>query len=286
MDLGSDRMTQDLIASKYSDIQARLKIDCAKCSGLCCVALYCVKTDGFPADKEAGVPCGHLLPDFRCDIHSELVSKKLRGCLAYDCFGAGQKVTQNSSFDGDWRSPDGKAEEIFGAFRIVFQLHQIEWYLLEALSLTSDNRIESAIEALISENEEMTSRTANEILRLDIEVYRSKANELLKQVSRTASAQPMCSSDGKANVGKDYIGKDFQRANLNGSDFSMALLIAANLEGCSLHCTNFLGADMRDVNVKNTNLSDSLFLSQMQINSAKGNANTKLPVNLSRPASW
>jgi uncharacterized protein YjbI with pentapeptide repeats len=66
----------------------------------------------------------------------------------------------------------------------------------------------------------------------------------------------------------------------------MALMIAANLEGCSLRGTNFLGADMRDANIKNTDLSSCVFLTQMQINSAKGNRNTKLPGNLSYPDSW
>ncbi len=39
---------------------------------MCCVSLYCVKTDGFPADKVAGKPCKNLMSDFRCAIHSQL----------------------------------------------------------------------------------------------------------------------------------------------------------------------------------------------------------------------
>ncbi|MGL4798229.1 MAG: pentapeptide repeat-containing protein, partial [Cellulosilyticaceae bacterium] len=63
-------------------------------------------------------------------------------------------------------------------------------------------------------------------------------------------------------------------------------MIAANLEKCCLKRANFLGADMRDTNMKDTDLSESLFLTQMQINSAKGNAETKLPSYLSRPSTW
>ena len=37
--------------TKYEIIQSKLKIDCEKCSGLCCVALFCAKTDGFPEKK-------------------------------------------------------------------------------------------------------------------------------------------------------------------------------------------------------------------------------------------
>lgn len=181
-------MDKNVIVSKYAELQAKLKIDCEKCSGLCCVALYCMKTDGFPANKEAGIPCKHLKPDFRCDIHSKLVSKNMRGCLAYDCFGAGQKVTQNCYFNINWKSAPDKANEIFRVFQTIFQLHQMEWYLLESLSLISEEHLKSDIKALISENEQMTAQLPHEILNLDVEKYRLKVNQALKRwakVSRT-----------------------------------------------------------------------------------------------------
>lgn len=269
-----------MIDSKYSDLEERLKINCEKCSGLCCVALYCMKIDGFPANKETGVPCQYLRPDFRCDIHAKLGSKNMRGCLAYDCFGAGQKVTQNCFPKVDWKNNPDHANEIFQVFQIVFQLHQMEWYLLEALSLTDDEHLKSDIKSFISENERLTSLSLDEILNLNIESYRLDVNKILKQLSS------MITVSSNEKNGKDYLGQNFKYANLNYKDFSMALLIAADFEGCSLLGTNFLGADMRDANIKNTDLSSSVFLTQMQINSAKGNANTKLPYRISRPISW
>lgn len=274
-------MGKNVIDSNYDKLQAKLKIDCEKCSGLCCVALYCMKTDGFPANKEAGIPCKYLNSDFRCDIHSKLVSKNMRGCLAYDCFGAGQKVTQNIYPDIDWKSAPDKAKEIFHVFHTIFQLHQIEWYLLESLTLISDEHLKSEIKAFISENEQMTTQLPHDILNVDVEKYRLKVNQALKRMSDGITYYK---SD--VNKTKDFIGKDFKRTNLSGRDFSMSLMIAANLEGCNLCHANFLGADMRDTNIKNTDLSECVFLTQMQINSAKGNSYTKLPKNLSHPISW
>lgn len=66
----------------------------------------------------------------------------------------------------------------------------------------------------------------------------------------------------------------------------MSLLIGSNFNGCSFNKASFLGADMRDANLKNADLSGSIFLTQMQINSAKGNSNTKLPSHISRPKTW
>ncbi|MFA9378792.1 MAG: pentapeptide repeat-containing protein [Lachnotalea sp.] len=273
-------MTKYNISEKYAKLQKKLKIDCENCSGLCCVALFCMKSDGFPANKESGVPCQYLMNDFRCNIHSNLASKNMRGCLAYDCFGAGQKVTQGCYPNIDWQLNTNKAEEIFQVFLVVFQLHQMEWYLIEALSMASDETLKLDIESLISENEQMTKQSPNEILHLNIEKYRLNVNQKLKKIS------DLIVTDAFFKKNSDFFGKNFKCANLDRQDFSMAILIAANLEGCSLNGTSFLGADLRDTNVKNTDLSSSIFLTQMQINAAKGNENTNLPNNLSRPASW
>ncbi|MFA9379098.1 MAG: pentapeptide repeat-containing protein [Lachnotalea sp.] len=274
-------MTKYNICEKYAKLQEKLKIDCKKCSGLCCVALFCIKSDGFPANKESGVPCQYLMNDFRCNIHSNLISKNMRGCLAYDCFGAGQKVTQSCYPNTDWKSNADKGEEIFQVFIIVYQLHQMEWYLIEALSMVLDENLKSDIESLISENEQMTRQSPNEILHLNIEKYRLNVNQKLKKVSNLIVTDAF-----KEKNSNDFFGKNFKCANLDKQDFSMAILIAANLEGCSLNGTSFLGADLRDTNIQNTDLGSSIFLTQMQINSAKGNVNTNLPKNLIRPASW
>ncbi len=262
------------------DFKKKLIIDCEKCCGLCCVALYCMKSDGFPANKIAGKPCQNLMPDFRCAIHSKLVQSKMKGCLAYDCFGAGQKVTQDCFPAMNWNTHPKKANQIFDVFLVVFGLHQMLWYLIEASTLNLGEIINSEIDALIGENERMTALVPDDILNLDVNAYRLRVNELLKEISNTI-ANPT-----KKEQNRDFFGKDFKGADLDGKDFSMSLMIAANLEGCSLRGTNFLGADMRDVNIKNTDLSQSVFLTQMQINAAKGNSNTKLPDSLAYPKEW
>lgn len=265
----------------YADLLAKLTIDCEKCSGLCCVALHCAKTEGFPADKIAGKPCQNLMPDFRCAIHSKLVQSKMKGCLAYDCFGAGQKVTQDCYPSINWQTKSEQANQIFAVFLAVFQLHQMLWYLVEASSLSLGERIKSDIDELILENERMTALYPDEILNLDIQAYRLKVNKLLKEVSKMIAVHAI-----RGEEKKEYLGKNFKGANLDGRDFSMSLMIAANLEGCSLRGTNFLGADMRDVNIKNTDLSESVFLTQMQISTTRGNINTKLPDSLTYPTVW
>ncbi len=268
----------------YSRVLKKLTIDCEKCCGLCCVALYFSKSDGFPTDKAAGKPCVNLMSDFSCSIHSELIECKMKGCLAYDCFGAGQMVTQSIYHSSDWKSMPEISEQMYKVFLIVWQLHQMLWYLVEASSLVSDSDIKNDIDALINENENITKLSPDEILNFDIDKYKSKINNILWNVTKLVSNANNTRSINKKTV--DFIGKNFKKQNLDGRDLSMTLLIAANLEGCRLYGTNFLGADLRDANIKNTDLSKSIFLTQGQINSAIGNKNTILPSYLSLPISW
>ncbi len=261
---------------KHKELISNLRIDCKSCSGLCCVALCYLKTDGFPSNKEAGVPCEYLRSDFKCSIHKKLSEMDMKGCMVYDCLGAGQKVSKKIFQDVNWSTNPDMAKDIFQAFLNVLKLHQILWYLIQGASICKDAKTINLIDDLIMENEEITSLTASEISNYDLEKYRVRANEAIMKSLKFKNKLSE----------KDFIGKKFKKMNLDGKDFSMALLIGANLEGCSLKGANFLGADMRDAQVRNTDLSNSYFLTQMQINSAIGDSNTKIPYYLTKPRYW
>lgn len=263
----------------YSTLLKELNIDCEKCSGLCCVGLYCSKIDGFPEDKEANIPCKHLQSNFKCDIHSQLFKKNLKGCLTYECFGAGQKVTQMYGASGDWSTNSSQRKEIYEVFLRITQLHQMRWYLIQAFNMNKSLELNKEIALLIQENEEIANQEPNRLLNYNLCPYREKTNNILRRITEQI-AKP------SKEKNKSFLGRDFKGKNLDGRDFSMALMIASNLESCSLREANFLGTDMRDANVKNADMSQSLFLTQMQVNSAKGNSATKLPLYLSRPSSW
>ncbi|MFT3843003.1 MAG: hypothetical protein QM723_38800 [Myxococcaceae bacterium] len=56
----------------------------------------------FAFDKKAGVPCPNLDGCDRCRVHDRLEAEGFGGCRAYDCLGAGQRVT--AMFAGrSWR---------------------------------------------------------------------------------------------------------------------------------------------------------------------------------------
>jgi uncharacterized protein YjbI with pentapeptide repeats len=261
----------------------QLKADCSKCSGLCCTALFFSKIDGFPENKKAGKPCTKLENNYRCKIHHELEKYNMKGCIGYDCFGAGQHVTQCIYKGETWQTSQGQSKEIFDVFVIIFQLYQIRYFLEESKIIIPAKKLWNDIQNLIDENEVLCNSDSQSILEIDIETYRNKINIILKQVCNCI-IKHFNNSDNKKLT--EFLGRSFKKRNMSGLDLSMKLLIAANFDSCIFDGTIFLGADTRDTNFSNADLREAVFLTQGQINSAKGNRNTKLPEHLDYPTTW
>ncbi|WP_035790146.1 pentapeptide repeat-containing protein [Clostridium beijerinckii] len=269
-----------------------LKINCKKCFGFCCVALYFSASDGFPNNKSAGKPCLNLQSNFSCSIHKDLRKKGLKGCTTYDCFGAGQKVAQITYAGYNWKENPELSDKMFDVFLIMRQLHEMLWYLKQALIIQTNENIKNRINNLITETEDITRSTPDYLMSLDIESHRDGVNALLRQTSEFIRTKIL---DGKKTNFKrkktiagrlDCIGADLKKINLKGADLRGSFLIAADLRGTDLSYADLIGADLRDADIRGANLKDSLFITQSQINSAKGDHSTRLPKPIVRPASW
>ena len=92
--------------------------------------------------------------------------------------------------------------------------------------------------------------------------------------------------DGPSYAGHDLVGQDLRAHDLARADLRGAVLIAADLRAAVLDRTDLLGADLRDADVSGADLSSALFLTQPQLNSARGSATTVLPPHLRRPIAW
>lgn len=270
----------------------KLQADCEKCFGLCCVALYFSAAEGFPVNKDAGKPCINLKDDFRCIVHNNLMKKGLKGCIAYDCLGAGQKIAQVTYNGQDWRTNKETAKEMFEVFVIMRQLHEMLWYLTEAHAIHPEQNIKAKINSKIEEIEELTQLNAPSLIKLDLVVIRGGVNALLLQTSelvrKKVSNNRTVSLKFKKIFGGGYdlIGKDLRKQNFRGANLSGSFIIAANLNGVDLSFTDLLGTDLRDANLSGADLSRCIYLTQAQVNAAKGDINTKLPKTIVRPNHW
>ncbi|WP_054743697.1 pentapeptide repeat-containing protein [Cellulosilyticum ruminicola] len=269
-----------------------LKIDCMKCAGLCCVALYFAASDGFPMDKNSGVPCKFLDEGFMCNQHSALRSKGYKGCTTYECLGAGQKVTQVIYKGENWQSASQKKKEMIEVFIKVKKLQEMKWYLTDALTFSAAEPIKIELVNMIEETEGLTQSAPEEILKLDIEKHRNKVNRLLKELCYLVELSVINLKVAKAKDRKKFVpghffmGKNLSNTNLIGADLAGAILIGANLKNADLTGANLIGADLRDANLRDANLSSCLFLTQAQINTAQGSEKTRLPKELVRPMWW
>lgn len=269
-----------------------LKPQCEKCFGLCCTALYFSAQDGFPADKNAGTPCQHLSADFHCTVHERLADFGLKGCIAYECFGAGQQVSQVTFAGRDWRLEPSSAGPMFEGFLMMQQLHEMCWYLQEALSFQPGLPIHEEIKEALYATERVTRYAPRPLIEFDLPAHRAKISLLLgaasslmrRKISR--DCRIACDAPKRQKAGADYLGKDLRKKELRCADLRSACLIAANLEGSDLSGSDLIGADLRDTNLKGADLSRSIFLTQSQINADKGDSATKLPPLLTPPKHW
>jgi uncharacterized protein YjbI with pentapeptide repeats len=261
----------------------KLSADCESCFGLCCVALPYAKSADFAFDKGGGVPCQNLQKDFRCGIHNKLRDEGFKGCTVYECFGAGQKVSQVTYKGQCWRDQPELAKEMFDVFPIMQQLHEMLCYLDESLSLAEAKPLYNRLRTVYEKTEHLTNLEAAEILRLDIPAHRAEINKLLLKTSELVRSGV---KNKKQPRGKNLFGARLKGTDLRGSDLRGALLIAADLQRADMRVCDFIGADLRDADLSGANLEGSFFLTQAQINSARGNAETQLPPALKRPGHW
>jgi uncharacterized protein YjbI with pentapeptide repeats len=264
-----------------ADERAHLRADCSRCAGLCCVAPEFARSADFAVDKPAGVPCPNLQADFRCGIHAVLRERGFPGCEVFDCFGAGQQLTQVTFAGRSWREQPELAAEQFAVLPVMRQLHEILWYLAEALTLTAAAELHDDVRAARSRTEALTAGTAEELGALDVGAHRREVGELLGQVS--ALVRRRGAADHR---GADLMGRDLRRRRLTDASLRGAYLIGTDLRGVDLGAADLLGADLRAADVRGADLSRCLFLTRPQLEAARGDMSTRLPVALDRPAHW
>ncbi|HET8661479.1 MAG TPA: pentapeptide repeat-containing protein [Micromonosporaceae bacterium] len=261
-----------------------LRADCARCFGLCCVAPAFSASADFAVDKPAGRACPNLRADFRCGIHDRLRQHGFAGCASYDCFGAGQHVAQVTFGGQDWRRAPQTAQQMFEVFAVVRQLHELLWHLAEAVALPAARPLHPALRRALEETDRLRHRAAETIVQLDVVAHRHGVTALLRRASELARATvPGRKAD---RSGADLVRARLPGADLRGASLRGAYLIGADLRGADLRVADLAGADLRGADLRGADLRGCLFLTQSQLDTASGDAATRLPASLARPPHW
>ncbi|HXV93692.1 MAG TPA: pentapeptide repeat-containing protein, partial [Pseudonocardia sp.] len=205
-------------------------------------------------------------------------------CTVYDCFGAGQKVVRETFGGQDWRRHPRTAEQMFAAFTVVRDLHELLWYLTEALALPAARPLHDELGRALGETERLTRGRAGDLVALDVAEHRREVGALLRRTSELVRAgSPGPRADRR---GADLIGRRLRSADLRGANLRGAYLIGADLRGADLALADLIGADLRGADLRGADLGRSIFLTQFQVNAARGDRDTTLPPALTVPAHW
>jgi uncharacterized protein YjbI with pentapeptide repeats len=265
-----------------ADLRAGLRADCARCFAICCVSPAFARSADFAIDKPAGVACPNLADDHRCSIHDRLRPEGFAGCTAYDCFGAGQRLAQDTFGGRDWRTDPEVASPMFAALPIMRGLHELRWYLADVLDLTTSESLRGELSALSARVELAAASRAGAILEVDLDVLRSEAGPLLREASRLARAR----FRGPDHAGDDLSAADLRGVDLRGVCLRGALLIGARLDDAHLDHADLLGADLRGADLRGARLAGALFVTRTQLGGVRGDRRTTLPCGIERPAHW
>ncbi|MEV8127584.1 pentapeptide repeat-containing protein [Streptomyces sp. NPDC085944] len=278
-------MREDTADPSQARAATELRGDCGSCFGLCCVALPFARSADFALDKDAGTPCTNLRTDHRCGIHATLRERGFTGCTVYDCFGAGQRVSQVTFGGADWRGgPPEHRRRMFDAFPVVRQLHELLRYLTEALTLPAARPVHADLRRALADTERLAGGTPEELAALDVPAHRQRVNPLLLRTSELARAGARGRKKNRRNA--DLMGARLRGADLAGADLRGACLIAADLTGADLRGADLIGADLRDTDLTDADLTGAFFLTQPQVNAARGGPGTRLPGSVTRPVHW
>jgi hypothetical protein len=262
-----------------SDARAHLRADCSSCVALCCVGPAFAASADFAIDKPAGVPCPNLRSDDLCGIHDRLRERGFPGCQVFDCFGAGQHVTQGTFGGRSRRESPELGSSMFAVLPVMRQLHEVLWYLAEAATLPAAAPLADEVDAARRTTERLAAGSAEELTALDVGAHRLEVGKLLGRISDLVRSGP-------DHRNADLMGRDLRRRDLRGACLRGAYLIAADLRGLNLGTADLLGADLRNADLRGTDLSSCLFLTRPQVTAARGDMSTRLPVALSAPPHW
>ena len=270
--------------------QNQLRADCSRCFALCCTAFGFTRSADFAIDKPPASPCPNLGADFSCTIHDRLRPRGFPGCTVFDCFGAGQAVSQGLFQGVSWRATPQSGPAMFAVFKIMKQLYEMLWHLAGAEARVFSPDTAAEVRELREELASAADGTLQDLLDLDLDVLHGRARDVLGEVSAEIRAGYFA-ADGDPGAGRlhadaDLAGARLRGGRLCGADLRGACLIGADLRDTDLAGVDLLGADLRDARLDGANLTGALFLTQAQVSAARGTLATLLPPVLAHPDHW
>lgn len=91
----------------------------------------------------------HLQDDFRCQIHGTLAEQGFPACASFDCYGAGQRVTQHLFHGMNWRDAPELATRMFAEYSRLRALHELLAIVTVAMRKAPSPRAVTELQSLL-----------------------------------------------------------------------------------------------------------------------------------------
>jgi hypothetical protein len=155
---------------------------------LCCVGLAFDRGESFAFDKPANTACRHLGAGFDCLIHAQLKTRGNAGCANYDCYGAGQVITQQLFAGASWRREPHVGAAMFEAFRRLKRVHELRLLLHEAGRLALPIPKATERELLLAPLEPPHGFSRQSLAALELSTLETAVHAWLRSLSGEPSA--------------------------------------------------------------------------------------------------
>jgi hypothetical protein len=162
---------------------------------------------------------------------------------------------------------------MMAALPILRVLHELLWYVDEALALPSSAPIADRLRSALADVTESASAPADRILDVVVDDLRARFAPLLREASRLARA----GFTGPDLSERDLSGADLRDADLRGACLRGATLLGADLRGLDLEAADLLGADLRGRGPARRPAGRLVVRHRTQLGSALGDGRTTVP---------
>ncbi|MCU1516161.1 MAG: uncharacterized protein JWQ75_882, partial [Pseudarthrobacter sp.] len=162
--------------------------------------------------------------------------------------------------------------------------------LAEAQEKTFDAGTAREVEELRTAIADIARSPVQELLACDMEALHSAVGSTLAGVSEEVRGGYFAGGTDRLDTGllpgADLAGADLRSRERCGAELRGACLRAADLRGRVLSGGDLLGADLRDARLDGADLAAALYLTQAQLDSARGSSTTVVPAGLTAPPHW
>ncbi len=165
-----------------------LQSDCSNCAALCCMTFEFEVSDEFAISKPAEAACPNLDACGQCKVHDALEDLGFRGCAVFECYGAGQRVTQELFGGRTWQEDASLVRPMARRFRQVRRLHELLMLLEAAAVLPLSSEDEACRKAHAEKIDGVVAQSSEDIVIDEAHAQVHDFLQSLKPYAASASA--------------------------------------------------------------------------------------------------